>query len=146
MLRGSPYVGMMTQDLTATHPHAIAKDEQGYLSVRYDLLGLRRVNYAQWEKQVWHRLNYRIDKINGQIRTGRQASFWLLIHPVCSHWAKLFPYQRASFRRSSTSSTCPFTVTLRQTSVTFPLRSMIKVLRTTPMNSRPYIFFSCHTP
>jgi hypothetical protein len=45
-----PYVGVMAQDLTTTHPHALVKNQQGYFAVRYDLLGLRRVTYAQWQQ------------------------------------------------------------------------------------------------
>ncbi len=45
-----------------------------------------------------------------------------------------------------TASTCPLTFTLRHTCATLPSGSIRKVLLTTPQNSRPYIFFCCHTP
>src|SRR5690606_16866653 len=47
---------------------------------------------------------------------------------------------------ASTSSTCPFTLTLGNTLRITPFPSMTKVVRTMPMNLRPYRLFSCQTP
>ena len=46
----------------------------------------------------------------------------------------------------STSSTCPGTLTLRQTARTTPLASMRKVARSMPMYLRPYMLFSIQVP
>ncbi len=45
-----------------------------------------------------------------------------------------------------TASAWPFTFTLGNTAATFPAASMTKVVRSMPMNFRPYKDFSFHTP
>jgi hypothetical protein len=42
------YVGVMAQDLTATHPDALSKDSFGYYRVDYSVLGLRMQKYEDW--------------------------------------------------------------------------------------------------
>jgi hypothetical protein len=44
------YVGVMAQDLTISHPHALAKSDDGYYAVRYDLLGLKMATYKEWQR------------------------------------------------------------------------------------------------
>ncbi len=51
-----------------------------------------------------------------------------------------------SFSASSTSSVCPFTLTFGNTRRTMPALSMTKVVRSIPMNSRPYSDFILYTP
>jgi len=51
------------------------------------------------------------------------------------------PSDRSALMASSTSMTCPSTFTLRQARTSRPSGPMRKVLRSTPMTLRPYMFF-----
>lgn len=44
------HVGVMAQDLISSHPYALRERADGYLMVRYDLLGLRMASLEEWER------------------------------------------------------------------------------------------------
>lgn len=44
------YVGLMAQDVISTHPQAVSRRSDGYLMVRYDLLGLRMASLEEWNQ------------------------------------------------------------------------------------------------
>lgn len=46
---GPSYVGVMAQDLLATHPEAVSTDQFGYYTVDYAMLGLRMVHFSEWQ-------------------------------------------------------------------------------------------------
>ena len=55
-------------------------------------------------------------------------------------------HYRQPSRAATTELLCPSTLTRRNTARTIPLASSTKVVRSTPMDLRPYRFFSFHTP
>jgi hypothetical protein len=46
------YVGVMAQDLTESHPHALSKDSYGYYRVDYALLGLEMLTLEEWQHRA----------------------------------------------------------------------------------------------
>lgn len=44
------YVGLMAQDVISTHPQAVSRRSDGYLMVRYNLLGLRMASLEEWNQ------------------------------------------------------------------------------------------------
>lgn len=42
------YVGVMAQEVQFVMPEAVLRDPDGYLSVRYDKLGIKFETYRQW--------------------------------------------------------------------------------------------------
>ena len=42
------YVGVMAQEVQSVRPEAVMRGHDGYLSVNYDMLGLRRMTWDQW--------------------------------------------------------------------------------------------------
>ena len=42
------YVGVIAQEVERVRPEAVSRDREGYLRVRYDLLGLKFETYQQW--------------------------------------------------------------------------------------------------
>lgn len=45
---GKQYVGVMAQEAVRVMPQAVTRDKQGYLRVRYDMLGVKFQTYDQW--------------------------------------------------------------------------------------------------
>jgi hypothetical protein len=42
------YVGVIAQEALKVAPHAVSRDRQGFLRVRYEELGVPFQTYAQW--------------------------------------------------------------------------------------------------
>jgi hypothetical protein len=46
------YVGVMAQEVSEVVPSAVIHDSDGYLSVRYDRLGLRFMTWEAWTRRA----------------------------------------------------------------------------------------------
>ena len=45
------YVGVMAQEVASKQPAAVARGASGYLEVDYDMLGLKFLTYAEWNRR-----------------------------------------------------------------------------------------------
>src|ERR1700691_1524768 len=88
----------------------------------------------------------RLVRIECGTRGGFHTSCLSYPVPLPSWGGVRFPNYSISFSASITSSVCPFTFTFGNPRRTMPALSMMNVVRSMPINSRPYSDFILYTP